>query len=509
MGCSASKHQLGLDERNVPLTRSVSLPGSTAKVEGGSPSRSSWKSNNRGNGMGGANACTGHFVGTQQTRSSSRLKPVKEEDLTAVVTPTKHTCNQGPESMGTLSQGRKYAQSERFASFGQDNFETRTLFSGRIAGNESGGQKLKFVDNAFTRADSRASSFRVMESMDGNSGLRILLSPAATPSRSFTSSTRGGTLSKALSSSGRIALSDNNDSPRMLVQNCKVVPLQMEGTGDSEESGSPLFDPSILATFEKAVEASSDDHWQASDVTSSSSSRVGCSSSDTCSDAESQDWPKESGIYQGAQVLSAKMQSIEDNARKIAGEGFHYRSNGHLRKKSSSSKVTPLLNDAWTKKDYLEAFEVKCPPGCEDKIVLYFTSLRGIRKTYEDCCTVRLILKGFGVHVDERDVWMHSTFRQELTNVVGAVLTVPQLFVKGRYIGGVEDVKHLHEEGILGSLLEGLPAELNGMCDMCGGVRFIPCTSCSGSCKLLSLREVSRCPDCNENGLMMCPSCYW
>jgi hypothetical protein len=38
-----------------------------------------------------------------------------------------------------------------------------------------------------------------------------------------------------------------------------------------------------------------------------------------------------------------------------------------------------------------------CLSGCEDKIVIYFTSLRGIRKTYEDCCSVRMIFRGFRV----------------------------------------------------------------------------------------------------------------
>ncbi|KAI3813197.1 hypothetical protein L1987_17915 [Smallanthus sonchifolius] len=44
----------------------------------------------------------------------------------------------------------------------------------------------------------------------------------------------------------------------------------------------------------------------------------------------------------------------------------------------------------------------------KEKLVLYFTSLRGVRKTYEDCCHVRVILKNCGVRVDERDVSMHS-----------------------------------------------------------------------------------------------------
>ncbi|XP_043717543.1 uncharacterized protein LOC122665459 [Telopea speciosissima] len=40
----------------------------------------------------------------------------------------------------------------------------------------------------------------------------------------------------------------------------------------------------------------------------------------------------------------------------------------------SSSRVSPLS-------DYRNRL-----PGTEDKIVVYFTSLRGIRRTYEDCC---------------------------------------------------------------------------------------------------------------------------
>ncbi|WOL03528.1 hypothetical protein Cni_G12248 [Canna indica] len=44
------------------------------------------------------------------------------------------------------------------------------------------------------------------------------------------------------------------------------------------------------------------------------------------------------------------------------------------------------------------------PPGEEKRIVLYFTSLRVLRRTFEDCSTVRAILHGFHVAVDEREV---------------------------------------------------------------------------------------------------------
>ncbi|KAH7292886.1 hypothetical protein KP509_28G002600 [Ceratopteris richardii] len=117
----------------------------------------------------------------------------------------------------------------------------------------------------------------------------------------------------------------------------------------------------------------------------------------------------------------------------------------------------------------LEEFELRCPPGSEDKIVLYYTSLRGIRATYENCCLVRSILKGLRVQIDERDVWLHSDFREELANALGKMMPVPRLFIKGRHIGGAEDVKRLHEEGTLKELLNGLPDELNEECDACGG----------------------------------------
>ncbi|CAL1356329.1 unnamed protein product [Linum trigynum] len=44
---------------------------------------------------------------------------------------------------------------------------------------------------------------------------------------------------------------------------------------------------------------------------------------------------------------------------------------------------------------------LKKPAKEKDRVILYFTSLRGVRKTYEDNCYLRVILKGVGVRVDE------------------------------------------------------------------------------------------------------------
>ncbi|XP_045799527.1 uncharacterized protein At3g28850-like [Trifolium pratense] len=153
-------------------------------------------------------------------------------------------------------------------------------------------------------------------------------------------------------------------------------------------------------------------------------------------------------------------------------------------------------------------------PGTEDRIVLYFTSLRGIRRTYEDCYAVRMILRGFRVWVDERDVSMDSSYRKELMNVLGEKsmknVTLPQVFIRGNYVGGAEVIKHLCEVGELGKILEGFPKTKAGfVCESCGDVRFMPCGNCSGSKKVFDEDEglLKRCLECNENGLVRCPNC--
>ncbi|KAM0954100.1 putative glutaredoxin, Thioredoxin-like superfamily [Dioscorea sansibarensis] len=152
-------------------------------------------------------------------------------------------------------------------------------------------------------------------------------------------------------------------------------------------------------------------------------------------------------------------------------------------------------------------------PSKRPCVVLYTTSLRGIRRTHEDCCSVRAILKGLRVAVDERDVSMDSSFRHELQSLIGMnkPFSLPQAFVKGRCIGGAEDVRQLHEAGELVKLLEGVRRQDPCfVCAGCGGVRFVPCGVCSGSRKVFDEegRMMRRCGDCNENGLVRCPNCH-
>jgi|UniRef100_A0A2N9J5H8 glutaredoxin domain-containing cysteine-rich protein 1 len=148
-------------------------------------------------------------------------------------------------------------------------------------------------------------------------------------------------------------------------------------------------------------------------------------------------------------------------------------------------------------------------PGAEKRIVVYFTSLRVVRRTFEDCKIVRSILRGFRVSIDERDLSMDSVFLTELQQILGQnKLTLPRVFIGGRYVGGAEEIRQLHESGELKKFVEGLPAAEPGVCDACGGYRFILCDECHGSHKLYTEKNGFKCcTECNENGLIRCPSC--
>ncbi|XP_051121101.1 uncharacterized protein At5g39865-like [Andrographis paniculata] len=166
-----------------------------------------------------------------------------------------------------------------------------------------------------------------------------------------------------------------------------------------------------------------------------------------------------------------------------------------------------------------------------DKLTVYFTSLRGVRKTFEDCCHVRVLLKGLGVKVDERDVSMHSGFKEELKELLGDGFIgrgLPIVFIGKKCVGGADEIRRLNEEGELERTVESceLMDDTGGgdgncnACEACGDVRFMPCETCSGSCKIYYEGEgdyeeddeydecgFQRCPDCNENGLIRCPIC--
>lgn len=208
-----------------------------------------------------------------------------------------------------------------------------------------------------------------------------------------------------------------------------------------------------------------------------------------------------SGSLFDPNLLAAFEQAVKEHAR-MTEEQRRVRA-----EEESSQKVED--DDPDTDPNPLMLFEEKCPPGGDGTVIFYTTSLRGIRKTFEDCNKVRFLLQSFKVLYFERDISMHKEFRDELWCSLDGKLVPPRLFVKGRYIGGAEEVLSLHEQGKLKKILEGVPMDYsNGPCEACGGIRFVLCFKCNGSHKVLEENgESNQCSQCNENGLIVCPYC--
>lgn len=131
-----------------------------------------------------------------------------------------------------------------------------------------------------------------------------------------------------------------------------------------------------------------------------------------------------------------------------------------------------------------------------------------MRRTYEDCKVVRSIFRGFCVPIDERDLSMDTKFFEELQELMGSrTFTLPMVFISGICIGGVEEIRQLHESGDLKVMMQWLPVVDSRPCDLCGGIKFVLCQTCDGSHRVHCDGEFSPCTTCNVNGLVMCPSC--
>uniref|UniRef100_A0A7N0TG90 Glutaredoxin domain-containing protein n=1 Tax=Kalanchoe fedtschenkoi TaxID=63787 RepID=A0A7N0TG90_KALFE len=148
-------------------------------------------------------------------------------------------------------------------------------------------------------------------------------------------------------------------------------------------------------------------------------------------------------------------------------------------------------------------------PGTETRIVIYYTSLRVVRPTFEACKSTLSVLQSFRVPIDERDLSMDASFLSELKYVIkDQTLTLPRVFIGGRYVGGADEIRQLHECGELKKLLAGMPTVEPGVCQACGGFRFLLCVECSGARKVYAEKGGFRsCTVCNENGLVKCPNC--
>ncbi|XP_034937667.1 uncharacterized protein [Chelonus insularis] len=149
------------------------------------------------------------------------------------------------------------------------------------------------------------------------------------------------------------------------------------------------------------------------------------------------------------------------------------------------------------------------------KVVVYTTSMGVVPKTRFACLKMRHILNTHMVQYEERDLYRSSALQTELKDRLASdCVQVPQLFIDGQHIGDADAVEQLNESGELRPMLK--PFKFLGVhkiCSVCGDAGFIPCTSCHGSKKSWRwhgfLNEICalRCTNCDEMGLMPCPTC--
>lgn len=221
---------------------------------------------------------------------------------------------------------------------------------------------------------------------------------------------------------------------------------------------------------------------------------------------------------------------LPEGVRPVTQNSFLLRDKEEREKKAGSMPEDPTRR--W-RRNPLDGFAEICPPGGADGVVLYTTSLRGVRRTFDDCERARQLVEAHclvtGAELDERDISLHGDYLKELRELVGEEAAVPRLFVKGRYVGGVNEVVEFNETARLRLILKlardpaaaAAAAEGSGhgrrVCGGCGGARFVPCLDCNGSRKVVLDDGGSRkgaaaatvvCGRCNENGLVQCPLCH-
>ncbi|KAF5183439.1 Glutaredoxin family protein, partial [Thalictrum thalictroides] len=92
----------------------------------------------------------------------------------------------------------------------------------------------------------------------------------------------------------------------------------------------------------------------------------------------------------------------------------------------------------------LKLYEEKCPPGGENSVIIYTTTIdQRMKRSFKESNDVRAILRTHQIVMIERDVYGDVDYEEEIIDVMGKMQIIPILFVKGRFIGEADEVKRL------------------------------------------------------------------
>eukprot|EP01147_Barroeca_monosierra_P003330 gene3330-6014_t len=210
--------------------------------------------------------------------------------------------------------------------------------------------------------------------------------------------------------------------------------------------------------------------------------------------------------YLESQLMSSTDEdSISDNLMSVLKGGRALKSlSGTIRGKKHAVR-TALETFSTSKRFESELLDHLYNEEKNNQIVIYVTSVAGVRSTY-DACQHMLRL-----HITD-DVIISERFALELRERLPTSDQVPQAFVNFFHLGGLERVIQLNETGELKKMLINFEDRTEN-CQNCGGKGFIPCSWCFGSKKSISNKFAEgyirnlKCTVCNENGLQRCPSC--
>ena len=95
------------------------------------------------------------------------------------------------------------------------------------------------------------------------------------------------------------------------------------------------------------------------------------------------------------------------------------------------------------------------------------------------------------------------------------------MFIEKKYIGGVEEIQKLHDDKKLEKLLDCCERiddieGGDGVYEICGDIKFVPCETCYASCKIYCEEDdncevgecgFQMCSHWNENGIIRCFMC--
>ena len=143
------------------------------------------------------------------------------------------------------------------------------------------------------------------------------------------------------------------------------------------------------------------------------------------------------------------------------------------------------------------------------KVVMYTTSLNTIREISSNCARVKHILTTHRINFDERDIFLHPAFGDELKERLNSTQTlVPYVFCKGMLVGDSEKIEFLNDDGDLLPMLKEFQQTQVRLCRTCGDRKFVLCNWCQGSKKGLKHNfGFLKCTVCNVNGLQPCSDC--